>query len=339
MITKMLTTSEVDLAYAADLIKRGEVVGIPTETVYGLAASAFDETAVAKIFKAKGRPSDNPLIVHISDFGMIHDIAAEIPPLAKELADRFWPGPLTMIMPKSERIPAITSGGLDTVGIRFPSHPAARRLIELCGVPLAAPSANLSGSPSPTTAARVYDDMNGRIPAIIDGGDCIVGVESTVISFESDAVRILRPGGITREMLEKVVPNIIIDRGVLAELSPDTVAPSPGMKYKHYAPKADVRIIKGDIDEYTEYVRKTANDGDFCLLFDPSEAVDDIPYVCCGVTSEDQARGLFECLRRLDELGAKTVYARCPNISGVGLAVYNRILRAAGFCVIDLEKK
>lgn len=338
MITKMLTTSEDDLILAAELIKNGETVGIPTETVYGLAANAFDAQAVAKIFGAKGRPSDNPLIVHISNFDMVRGIAAEIPPLAYRLAESFWPGPLTMIMPKSDKIPPITSGGLDTVGIRFPSHPAARRLIELCGVPLAAPSANLSGSPSPTTAARVYEDMNTRIPAIIDGGDCTVGVESTVIAFEGDAVRILRPGGITKEMLERVVPNVIIDNGVLSEVSPDASAPSPGMKYKHYAPKADVRIIKGDFRAYGDYVRKTAADGDWCLLFDEQEKIDGIPYLCYGTDPADQAHELFECLRKLDEKGAKTVFARCPDLSGVGLAVYNRILRAAGFCVIDLEQ-
>lgn len=337
MITKMLTASEDDLLFAAELIKSGEVVGMPTETVYGLAANAFDAKAVAKIFKAKGRPSDNPLIVHISSFEMVRDIASEIPPLAVKLAERFWPGPLTMIMPKSDKIPLITSGGLDTVGIRFPSHPAARRLIELCGVPLAAPSANLSGSPSPTTAARVYDDMNTRIPAIIDGGECTVGVESTVITFEGDAVRILRPGGITREMILEVVPNVIIDGGVLSEISPDAHAPSPGMKYKHYAPKAEVKIIKGGTRAYTDYVRKTASDGDWCLLFDDAERVDGIPYLCYGDTPAEQAHELFECLRLLDEKGAKTVYARCPDITGVGLAVYNRILRAAGFCVIDLD--
>ena len=337
MIPKMLTTSEDDLFLAADLIKSGEVVGMPTETVYGLAANAFDEQAVAKIFKAKGRPSDNPLIVHISSFDMVREIASEIPPLAVRLAERFWPGPLTMIMPKSDKIPLITSGGLDTVGIRFPSHPAARRLIELSGVPLAAPSANLSGSPSPTTVERVFQDMNARIPAIIDGGECTVGVESTVISFEGDAVRILRPGGVTKEMLLEAAPSVIIDSGVLSELSPDASAPSPGMKYKHYAPKADVRIIKGDIRAYSDYVRKTAADGDYCLLFDESERVDSVPYLCYGDDPKDQAHELFECLRKLDEKGAKTVYARCPDITGVGLAVYNRILRAAGFCVIDLE--
>lgn len=337
MITKMLSCSEADLTEASGLIKRGEVVGIPTETVYGLAANAFDESAVKKVFEAKGRPSDNPLIVHISDFEMIKDIVSEVPELAYQLAERFWPGPLTMIMPKSDRVPDITSGGLDTVGIRFPSHPAARRLIELCGVPLAAPSANLSGSPSPTTAQRVFEDMNGRIPAIIDGGESLVGVESTVISFEGNGVRILRPGGITREMLLEVCPNVSVDSGVLNELEASAVVRSPGMKYKHYAPKAEVRLIKGSLPAYKEYVRKNFSNVDYCLLFDESEAFDGLPYICYGTDSSEQAHELFERLRQLDERGAKTVFARCPEQDGVGLAVYNRILRASGFCVIDLE--
>ncbi len=338
MITEMLDCSEESLIKASRLIKRGEVVGIPTETVYGLAANAFDADAVGRIFEAKGRPSDNPLIVHVSDFEMIKESVSEVPELAYNLAERFWPGPLTMIMPKSERVPYVTSGGLDTVGIRFPSHPAAHRLIELCGVPLAAPSANLSGSPSPTTAKRVFEDMNGRISAIIDGGESLVGVESTVISFENGGVRILRPGGITREMLLEVCA-AEVDRGVLSEVDSKAVVRSPGMKYRHYAPKASVKLIKGDIGKYREYVEKTASAGDFCLLFDESEAVGGVPFLCYGDSAEEQAHGLFEKLRQLDEMGAKTVYARCPSENGVGLAVYNRILRAAGFCVIDLEEK
>ena len=338
MITEMLDCSEESLIKASGLIKRGEVVGIPTETVYGLAANAFDASAVEKIFKAKGRPSDNPLIVHVSDFDMIKEAVSEVPELAYKLAERFWPGPLTMIMPKSDKVPYVTSGGLDTVGIRFPSHPAAHRLIELCGVPLAAPSANLSGSPSPTTAKRVLDDMNGRIPAIIDGGESLVGVESTVISFENGGVRILRPGGVTREMLLEVCP-AEVDRGVLSEVESGAVVRSPGMKYRHYAPKASVKLIKGSAEKYREYVLNHASSGDFCLLFEESEAVGGVPYLCYGGSAEEQAHALFETLRLLDEMGAKTVYARCPSAEGVGLAVYNRILRAAGFCVIDLEEK
>lgn len=338
MITEMLDCSEESLIKASGLIKRGEVVGIPTETVYGLAANAFDASAVEKIFKAKGRPSDNPLIVHVSDFDMIKEAVSEVPELAYKLAERFWPGPLTMIMPKSDKVPYVTSGGLDTVGIRFPSHPAAHRLIELCGVPLAAPSANLSGSPSPTTAKRVLDDMNGRIPAIIDGGESLVGVESTVISFENGGVRILRPGGVTREMLLEVCP-AEVDRGVLSEVESGAVVRSPGMKYRHYAPKASVKLIKGSAEKYREYILNHASAGDFCLLFEESEAVGGVPYLCYGGSAEEQAHALFEKLRLLDEMGAKTVYARCPSAEGVGLAVYNRILRAAGFCVIDLEEK
>ncbi len=337
METIVLGSSEGELRHAAELIRAGEVVGIPTETVYGLAANAFDAAAVEKIFRAKGRPSDNPLIVHIADFSAVYEIASEIPPLAKKLSEAFWPGPLTMIMPKSPKIPLITSGGLDTVGIRMPSHPAAKRLIELCGVPLAAPSANLSGSPSPTTAQRVFEDMNGRIPAIIDGGESDVGVESTVIAFEDNGVRILRPGGITREMLLTVAKSVTVDPGVLNELSEGAVARSPGMKYKHYAPKAQVILIKGESGAYREYVLKNACAGDFCLVFEKGEAAPDLPYLCYGATPGEQAHRLFECLRRLDELGAKRVFARCPSPEGVGLAVYNRILRASGFCVIDLE--
>lgn len=335
-MTEILSCSDQDLKKAADILRSGGVVGIPTETVYGLAANAFDETAVRKIFKAKGRPSDNPLIVHISDTAMIDNIARKIPKEAEKLAEKFWPGPLTMIMPKSDRIPLVTSGGLDTVGIRFPSHPAARKIISLCGLPLAAPSANLSGSPSPTTARRVFEDMDGRIPAIVDGGECSVGVESTVISFENGGVRILRPGGITKEMLEEVV-EVTVDRGVTNRLEDSAVAPSPGMKYKHYAPRADVRIIKGSAESFKKYVSENSAPGTFCLLFNPSEAVPGVPYLTYGDTPERQAHELFERLRNLDEQGAEVVFARCPDVSGVGLAVYNRILRAAGFHIIDLE--
>lgn len=336
MITELLTCNEESIRRAAELIKSGEVVGFPTETVYGLGANAFDEAAVRKIFAAKGRPADNPLIVHISDLGMIPDIASYVPKLAYTLAENFWAGPLTMIMPKSDRIPDVTSGGLDTVGIRFPSHPAAKRLIELSGLPIAAPSANLSGSPSPTNAKRVFEDMNGRIPMILDGGESLVGVESTVISFDGGGIRILRPGGITYEMLSRF-SRVFVDPGVTNELSPGTVARSPGMKYKHYAPKAEVLLIKGSSEAYREYVKKNAASGDFCLVFSDDDAIENVPYICYGDQPEQQAHSLFESLRTLDEKGAKTVFARCPDPSGVGLAVYNRILRASGFHIVELE--
>ncbi len=338
MTTVMLSTNDEDISFAAELINCGEVVGMPTETVYGLAADATDDNAVRKIFAAKNRPCDNPLIVHICDLSMLDDIASSIPDLVPILAKKFWPGPLTMIMPKSDKIPSVTSGGLDTVGIRIPDHEVALALIEKSGKPLAAPSANLSGSPSPTNAQRVYEDMNGRVSAIIDGGECEVGVESTVISFDDDGgIRILRPGRVSYEDFLTVTDKVVIDSGVLEQLNPDTVVMSPGMKYKHYSPKANVVIIDGDVEAYKSYVRANSDKYTYCLLFDDSEAIDDIKYLTYGQTSIEQAHMLFECLREFDEMGAKTVYARCPQKDGVGLAVYNRILRSAGFNVIKLS--
>ncbi len=336
MNTVILGTSENDIAFAASLINQGEVVGIPTETVYGLAADAFNEEAVRKIFAAKMRPADNPLIVHISSFDMVHEIASVIPELAYDLAKRFWPGPLTMIMPKSDKIPDVTSGGLETVGIRYPSHPVAQALITASAKPLAAPSANLSGSPSPTNCARVYEDMYGRIPAIIDGGESDVGVESTVISFEDGGIRILRPGKISAEDLLTVTDKIYIDKGVLAQLDSNAVVKSPGMKYKHYSPKANIVLIDSDALEFKKYVTDNKSENTFCLLFDESEAVDGVRYLTYGVTADEQAHYLFERLREFDELGAETVFARCPSKEGIGLAVYNRILRSAGFNLIKL---
>ena len=335
--TKILGTDEDSIAYAAKLLSQGEVVGMPTETVYGLAANAFDEAAVGKIFAAKGRPADNPLIVHISDISQLEGLVDKIPPLAVKCAEKFWAGPLTMIMPKSEKIPMVTSGGLDTVGIRMPSHKVARALISACGFPIAAPSANLSGSPSPTTAQHVLNDMHGRIPAIIDGGACGVGVESTVISFEGeDGIRLLRPGFISAEDLMEITPNVLIDKGVLEKLGENVKVRSPGMKYKHYAPKARVVIVDADRKTYEDFVNNQK--GAFALCFDEDEV--SVPRVNFGSENDDlsQARELFDALRRLDEMGAKTVYARIPHTTGVGMAVYNRLIRAAAFTVIDLTK-
>lgn len=338
MNTVVLSSCKDDIKYAASLINAGEVVGMPTETVYGLAADATNEDAVKKIFTAKGRPCDNPLIVHICRFDMVKDIASSVPEIAYKLAEKFWPGPLTMIMPKSDNIPLVTSGGLDTVGIRFPSHKVALDLIEKSGKPLAAPSANLSGSPSPTTLRHVFEDMNTRIPAIIDGGDCEVGVESTVISFDADGtVRILRPGKISYDDLLSVTDKVCIDNGVLAQLDINAKVASPGMKYKHYSPKANVIILDGSADAFKAYVCEHMTENTYCLLFDDSEAIEGVNYLTYGITSEEQAHLLFERLREFDVLGAKTVYARCPSKDGVGLAVYNRILRSAGFNVIKLD--
>ena len=335
--TMLLDSSESSIKQAAALIRSGEVVGMPTETVYGLAANAFDEDSVRKIFAAKGRPADNPLIVHVSGFEEISPLVAEIPVLAKKCAEKFWAGPLTMIMPKSDRIPMVTSGGLDTVGIRMPSNDIARAFIKECGCPIAAPSANLSGSPSPTTAQHVLTDMNGRIPAIIDGGACGVGVESTVISFEGDGIRLLRPGFVSAEDLREVTENVFIDKGVLEMLGNDVKVSSPGMKYKHYAPKAEVTIVDASSSGFREFCKENAADDDVLMVFDDSDA-DGLTNrrLVLGQTDEEQAQRLFDELRELDLMGAKKVYARCPKKTGVGLAVYNRLLRAAAFRVIRL---
>lgn len=335
--TKLLGIDENSVNTAAELIKAGEVVGIPTETVYGLGANAFDEEAVRKIFAAKGRPADNPLIVHVSDFDEISPLVTEIPALAKKCAEKFWPGPLTMIMPKSDKIPMVTSGGLDTVGIRMPSNMTARAIIKASGCPIAAPSANLSGSPSPTTAQHVFADMNGRIPAIVDGGACGVGVESTVISFEGDGIRLLRPGFVSVEDLKEITENVLVDKGVLEMLGEGAKVMSPGMKYKHYAPKADVTIIEGSSHAFNAFIKANADAEDVVMYFTDND-VSGLSQrrICLGATDEEQAQRLFDALRELDEMGAKTVYARCPRKTGVGLAVYNRLLRAAAFRVIKL---
>ncbi|MBO5359384.1 MAG: threonylcarbamoyl-AMP synthase [Clostridia bacterium] len=325
------------LAAVGAILRDGGIVGIPTETVYGLAANAFDGNAVAKIFKAKGRPQDNPLIVHISDISQLGSVVSEIPDSAYALAEKYWPGPLSIIMPKGERIPDEVSCGLDTVAVRMPSHPAARDIISAAGVPLAAPSANLSGSPSPTTAQHVIDDMWGRADAIVDGGMCDVGVESTVVSLASDKPRLLRPGGISLEQLESVLGDVEVDRAVLAELEPGQKAASPGMKYKHYSPKARVIILKGSFENYRRFVKGKKDCASLC--FDGEGDKLDIPFIEIGSEhdSSAQAHLIFDALRRLDEMGVQTAYARCPDTDGVGLAVINRLLRAAAFTVLDVD--
>ena len=324
---------------AAAILQNGGLVGIPTETVYGLAANALDGAAVAKIFAAKGRPMDNPLIVHISHFEQIYDLVREVPEAAKKLAEQFWPGPLTIILPKSARIPDEVSAGLDTVAVRFPSHPVARAVIDAAGVPLAAPSGNLSGHPSPTTAAHVMNDMDGRIEAVLDGGPCSVGVESTVVTLAEQPPRLLRPGGITLEQLRGVLGQVEMDDAVLHPLADGKRAASPGMKYKHYSPKANVIILDGSLEHYIDYVNTHAGDGVAALCYDGEDKALQVPSICYGGEEDcgEQARELFDALRELDErLHAKTVYARCPEPEGVGLAVYNRLIRAAGFEVIDV---
>lgn len=332
----MLTAAEADKA--AEIIRQGGIVGMPTETVYGLGGDAGNPEAVRAIFAAKGRPADNPLIVHIADLADWQPLVTEIPPLAKALAKRFWPGPLTMILPRTDKVPEITAGGLDTVGVRFPAHPVAQEMIRLAGVPIAAPSGNRSGSPSPTTAAHMLADMDGRIPAIVDGGSCLCGVESTVISFDNGStVRVLRPGFVTPEQLHTIAPNVIVDDAVLAQIQPGTVVRSPGMKYKHYAPRAEVMIVEGDTSQFLHFMREMQGDGVYALVFDADAAACEragiraVPY---GDTDEQRAAAFFARLRDLDDAGAKTIYVRAPRTDGVGLAVYNRLIRAAGYRII-----
>lgn len=320
---------------AAEILKRGGLVAIPTETVYGLAADALNENAVREIFRAKGRPQDNPLIVHIAGMKMLPPLVREIPDTAKALAERFWGGPLTMIFPKSDKVPSVTSGGLDTVAVRMPSSGAAREIIRRCGFPLAAPSANLSGKPSPTAAAHVFEDMNGRIPLIIDGGECAVGVESTVICFKGDKIHILRPGGITAEMLSEF-GEVEVDKAVTAQPEKDERVLSPGMKYKHYSPKADVYVVNAHGKAFEEYCAKRSRYENKLIALGAGVAERGV-FLDYGKTPEIQARRLFALLRRADELGAETVLVEMPGQSGMGLAVYNRLLRAAGFKIIEIE--
>ena len=327
-----------EIIRAAQILKSGGLVAIPTETVYGLAANAFCENAVANIFKAKGRPQDNPLIVHISEFSEIYNLVQTVPENAKKLAENFWPGPLTIILKKSDKIPEVVSGGLDTVAVRMPSNPIAREIIKDSGVPLAAPSANLSGSPSPTCFKYVYDDMNGRIDAIVDGGESAVGVESTVITLATDVPTVLRPGGITVEQLRDVLGEVNVDKGVLESVKLTSAPASPGMKYKHYSPKANVIVLNGSLEAFEKYVKENATEKSVALVFDGDDKNIDIPCVCFGEekNSEKQAQLLFSALRKVDEMNADIVFARCPTAEGVGLAVCNRLFRAAAFEIIDL---
>lgn len=324
------------LKTAAEILKNGGLVAIPTETVYGLAANALDGAAVAKIFRAKGRPMDNPLIVHIGKFDEIYPLVRSVPEKAKALAEAYWPGPLTIILPKSDIIPDEVSAGLDTVAVRMPSHPTAHEIIELSGCPLAAPSANSSGLPSPTTAQHVMDDMDGKIEAIVDGGESAVGIESTVVTLATDVPRLLRPGGITHAQLEAVLGHVDIDPAVLAQLEEGVKPASPGMKYKHYSPKAEVFIVKGSLPSFRFNIDSVKQDGDMALCFSGEE--NDMPIPCLPFGNEEnsleQAHFLFADLRKFDELGAKRVFVRAPSQEGVGLGVYNRLLRAAAFKVI-----
>ena len=342
MLTQVKPVSPESIEEAAQLIRDGELVGMPTETVYGLGANALDETAVRKIFAAKGRPADNPLIVHVSCLDEIVPLVKYIPESAKRLMEAFWPGPMTLILPKSDAIPSVVSAGLDTVGIRLPQSEAARALIRAAGRPIAAPSANRSGRPSPTTAQHVFEDMDGRIPLILDGGASEVGVESSVIDATGEVPVILRPGGITPEMVERVLGDVRVDEHVMSPLAEGDVVRSPGMKYKHYAPKAKIVIFDGAAERVIAAI---------CTRYDEAEAAGERPAILGfdehdfgGRTRislgsvkrpQDAAARLFGALRELDERGETVALCEAVEATGIGLAVMNRMGRAAGF---DIER-
>lgn len=338
MTTLHFTTAPDDVQKVGALLRQGELAAIPTETVYGLAANALDAQAVSRIFEAKGRPQDNPLIVHIAAMDALDVLCAEVPASALALAEAFWPGPLTVILPRSEAVPAVVSAGLPTVAVRMPSSTEAQAILKAAGVPLAAPSANLSGSPSPTTAARVAADLEGRVAAIVHGADCEVGVESTVVSLCGRKPRLLRPGGITLEQLENVLGEVVVDDAITQPVKDGEAVASPGMKYKHYAPSAQVTLVKGEAAAFAAFVSAHKADGVMALCFDDETDGVDVPFVTYGARADDaaQARQVFEALRVADDRGAKVLYAACPREDGVGLAVYNRLLRAAAFRVVTV---
>lgn len=337
--TVLRPADEAGIDQAAQLLRRGEIFALPTETVYGIAADARQGAAVRKIFEAKGRPQDNPLIVHVAGPEMLPGLVAEVPERAQLLISAFCPGPLTIIMPRGPEVADECCAGLDTVGIRMPSHPVAREVIRRSGCAFAAPSANLSGRPSPTNAQDVLADMDGRLPLILDGGECAVGVESTVVSVVGPKPTLFRPGHITLENLERALgEEVEVSAAILEKLPEGAVVRSPGMKYKHYAPKADITILDGSFEQFRAYVQAHADQNPSCLCFTGEASQLGVPCVEYGREGDgaDQAKHLFRSLRALDEQGDGVVYARCPGRDGLSMAVYNRLVRAAAFRVVQL---
>lgn len=344
MKTQVLKPDAAAMALAVQLLKDGKLVGMPTETVYGLAADALNEDAVRDIFIAKGRPGDNPLIVHIADTAQLYPLIADAPsPAARTLMDAFWPGPMTLIFPKSDRVPLRTTGGLNTVAVRFPSHPVAQSLIRQSGLPLAAPSGNRSGRPSPTTAAHMLEDMDGRIELILDGGSCDVGVESTVIDVTGSVPRILRPGGVTREMIAEVCGACEVDGAVMRPLKENERPKSPGMKYRHYAPAGQLTIFHGDAARVSAAI---------CTAYDQALCEGHRPLILAlegnisaygarrteslGSDATQMAHAVFAVLRDADSINADVIFSEAVETEGIGLAVMNRLGRAAAFHIIEV---
>ena len=335
MDTIRLDASQI--AQAAAILREGGLLGIPTETVYGLGASGLDSEAVGRIFQAKGRPQDNPLILHIPSADWLEKYCKGIPPAAYALAERFWPGPLTMVLRRAEMVPDVVTAGLDTVGMRCPAHSLCRAVIAAAGVPVAAPSGNTSGRPSPTTAEEMLQDMDGKIDAILDGGPCAVGVESTIVDLTGETPRLLRPGGITLEQLESVLGHVTVDAAVTEQLKEGERPRAPGMKYRHYAPKAPVTVVTGEPAQSAAYIAAHACAGDGVLCFDEYAHL----FPGCTVERlgsaerpEEQARPVFGALRRFDGTPVSAIWAQCPHSEGMGLAVANRLNKAAGFHII-----
>lgn len=329
---------------AGNIIKNGGLVAFPTETVYGLGGDALNPLSSEKIYRAKGRPSDNPLIVHIADMEDLGFIVHEIPESAKKLAGMFWPGPLTMIFNKSDVVPKETTGGLDTVAVRMPVHPVARELIRAAGGYIAAPSANRSGRPSPTLAKYVMEDMDGRIEMIIDGGDVEIGLESTIVDLTVEEPTILRPGYITKQMLEAVL-NEVEEDGTMMHADSGQAPKAPGMKYRHYAPKGDLTIVAGDAGRVVEYINarisayRCENKRTGVIGTDISVAAYTAD-ICKSVGNPDDeatiARKLYRVLRELDDEGAEIIFAESFDTSGIGQAIMNRLLKAAGHKIVHV---
>ena len=332
-----------DILAAAEIIKNGGLVVFPTETVYGIGADATSSDAAMKIYEAKGRPSDNPLIIHVARPEDVERYA-ETCELYYKLADAFMPGPITVVLPVKSTIPKATTGGLDTVAVRCPSHPSARRLIELSGVPIAAPSANLSGSPSPTSAIHVIDDMQGRVEMIIDGGECDIGLESTIVKIDGeDKLTLLRPGKITPEQLLSVVGSLEISTAVTNKLKDGERVQSPGMKYRHYAPKSSLTLISGNTEPIVSYIKSKNHKalGIICyledkVLFESNFPDADIYVIGTKADELSQAHKLFAVLRLCDKKTYDMIYAPVPSSNGIGLALYNRMIRAAAYQIINL---
>ena len=337
MRTQLLTPE--DAPAAAEILKNGGLVGIPTETVYGLGADGLNQDAVERIFLAKGRPQDNPLILHIPEPSWLTRYCRDIPDAAWTLAGAFWPGPMTLVLPRKGAVPDVVTAGLDTVGMRCPAHPLCRRIIALAGTPVAAPSGNTSGRPSPTAAAHMLEDMGGKIDAIVDGGPCAVGVESTIVDLTCAPPRLLRPGGITLEQLREVLGEVAVDGAVTRQMGEGERPRAPGMKYRHYAPRAPVTVVKGAPARSAVYIQTHVRQGGGIICFEeyagmfPGCVVESIGPAGDG---EEQARRIFDALRAFDATGVPEIYAQCPDPSGIGLAVSNRLDKAAGFHVIEV---